>query len=175
MAYTVDAEDVAIEVLKILKTNMVAQLDLVEAAKTSVALTLEDIERYYFGDKLDPPPVLPSIVVKIRSYKPSAQAMNKRYRDDPIKLEIECYIAYDINQSATIDGQEHDFEEILEMKIARYSRAIVEVLAADNTLSEKATLMEISDVLLSDALPNNDEILKACRINVEYKGVPQTL
>jgi hypothetical protein len=176
MAYTYDIEDITLKVIDILGDGMAAKLDAIEAVKTTNPLTLEDIQRIYFGDKVDiPTQNMPALMVKGREFTPIAGSTNNRYRDIPINIEVECYIMEDMNMTLTIDGREYMFDEVLDIKIMRYARAIVELLAENIQLGGKVENMEFKNVLLSNVIPYKNTMIKACRIEIAYTGISTTL
>jgi hypothetical protein len=174
--YTYDIEDIVLKVIDILGDNFVAKLDAIEAVKTTNPLTLQDIQKIYFGDKMDiSSQNMPALVVKGRNFIPIPGATNSRWKDDPINIEVECYISEDMNMVKTIDSRTYQFDEILDMKIMRYARAIIEILAANEQLGGMVSLMNFKDVLLSNVIPYKNTMVKACRIEIAYQGVMSTL
>lgn len=175
MAYTTDLEDVVLEIIDILGDNFAAKLNAIETAKAD-DITLEDIQRIYFGDKNNIPPNqnMPAILVKGRTATPEATATNNRFRD-VMDIEIECYIHADPNLTITKDNRDYEFDEYLDMKIMRYARAIVEILRENEGLNGKATIEDFSNVMLSNIIPYDDTMVKACRIELEVRGVLNTL
>jgi len=175
MAYTTDIEDVVWEIIDILGDNFAAKLDAIETAKSTKPLNLEDIVRWYFGD-IEEPPIqnMPCILVKGRGFIPQPLSTNNRYRDD-LRIEIECYIAENPNITLTIDNRNYTFEEILEAKLMRYARAIVEILCENIQLRGKGTIVKIADILLSNVIPYENLRIKACRIDVDIQGITNTL
>lgn len=176
MAYTYDIEDVCFKIIDILGDNMVAKLDTIDTAKTGDSVVLEDIVRYYFGDRMSIPPNqnMPCIIVKGRSFRPEPNSTNAQYRDT-IDVEIECYIHQNPNAIITIDNRTYDFGQILDMKIMRYARAIIELLAENEQLGGYATLMRFTNALVSNVIPYKATMIKACRIDVEVLGILNTL
>lgn len=176
MAYTYDIEDVVWKIIDLLGDNFAAKLDAIEAAKSAVSLTLEDIARWYFGDISEEPPMqnIPAMVVKGRGFIPQPQSSNNRYRDD-LRIEIECYIAADANLTLTVGGRTYTFEEVLDVKIMRYARAIVEILLENNQLGGYGTIVKIADVLVSNVIPYENNFLKACRVDVDVQGISNTI
>ena len=80
-----------------------------------------------------------------------------------------------MNAKFTKDSRVFQFDEVLDVKIMRYARAIVELLAANEQLAGKATLLSFSDVLVSDVIPFKDSMIKGCRIEVDYQGITTDL
>jgi hypothetical protein len=176
--YTYDIEDITLKVIDVLGDGIAAKLDVIEALKTTNPLTLENIERIYFGDKIPgsvPTQNMPALLIKGREFTPVASSTNNRYRDNPIIIEVECYIVADMNMTKTIDGREYMFDEVLDIKIMRYARAIVELLAENMQLGGMVENMEFKNVLLSNVMPYQNMMAKACRVEVSYTGISTTL
>lgn len=176
MAYTIDTEDIVFELIDVLGDNMFAKLKAITDAKTTYPIALENIKRYYFGDKAGVPSLnsLPAVIVKAREYVPNQISIASRYRDN-INLEIEIYIGSNTNRALTIDGRTFEFEEIMDIKILRYSKAIVEILLENQQLNSKSIIENITNVSLSNIIDFDGMLLKACRLNVEIIGATNTI
>ena len=140
--YTYDLEDVCWQVIDYLQDNMETKLDAIEAVKAVKTIPLDDIQRFYFGDLEAVPSIqnLPAIVVKGRGWVPVPTSLDARFRDD-LRIEVECYIGSDANAQMSVAGQNYVFEEVMDMKIMRYARAIVEILIENEELGGYATLI----------------------------------
>jgi len=166
MAYTI--EEICFEIIDILGDNLPAKLDELEIEYTSISLTLDDINRIYFGDIIEAPDMqnMPAISVVGRGYNVEPAGLGNTNREKS-RIEIECYISSDINASLTVDDRTYSFSEILEIKIMRYIRAIREALYDHRTLNDKCEYIMITDVILSNVIQNEGEFLRACRLNLE--------
>jgi len=175
MSYTVDAESVGFKILDLLGDNLSTKLTAIQTEKSD-SIVLDNIRRYFFGDREDVPSSqnMPAIIVKVRSATPQPIAVDGRYRDE-IVVEIDCIIDGNMNLAVTVDSRSYDWGEILDMKIMRYARAIVEILAENEQLGEKAVITNFSDVIVSNILPINRTMLKACRIELLIQGVTNQL
>lgn len=176
MAYSVDIEDVTWKIIDVLGDGMVAKLNTIDTAKSD-DITLDDIEKFYFGDQEFNPSLqnLPAIIVKGRGFVPTAIATNNQYRDNPIRIEIECYVGSNANETFTKDGRTYDFGTWMEVRIMRYARAIVELLTENGQLSSNVSLLNFTDVLLSNVIDIDGTIIKACRVEVDYLGAINSL
>lgn len=174
--YTYDVEDIVWKMIYYLQDNIYEKLQAIEALKKTVPIDLPDINRYYFGDKDFYPDAsnTPAIIVKGRSFAPQSTALNNLYKDRS-NIEVECYITSDANQCVEYNGHRYDFDEVLDIKIMRYARAIVEVLIENECLGNTIEMIEFNDVLLSNIIRFDDVNLKACRIEMTCQGISNTL
>ncbi len=167
---TITLEEIVFQIIKTLADNMATKLTALETEYSSIPLTLENITKYYFGDIVEPDiQNMPSISVFGRGYTTKDVGISQQYRDTP-RIEIECYIYANPNLILTIEGRTYRFEEVMQIKIMRYARAIREILFSNEKLENKATGLLLADVLLSNIIPYENTYIKACRLDIDVLG-----
>ena len=175
-------EEICWKIINILNTNMAARLAVVSAEYTTPKdLTLENVSRYYFGDAEPEAQNMPAVLVIGRGYgveraieQSGNIGVSKQFRDTD-RIEIECWITQDPNLIMTVDSQEYRFEEILQIKIMRYARAIRELLLVNETLGSQCVSLNITDMTVSDAIPDENVFLKACRMTLEVVHITEDI
>ncbi|NOS67913.1 MAG: hypothetical protein HOO67_06170 [Candidatus Peribacteraceae bacterium] len=159
-------EEVVFEIVSVLATDLPAKLDALDT-EYGDGITLDDIQRFYVSDidKSFNINQCPFVVVMGRGYSVDSSSLSTGR--DMLRVEIETYVGSDPNLKLTKGGREYVFEEVLEVRIMRYARAIREVLYAKRTLNNKCEWINVDDALISNVLPVEDAFMRAHRLTCE--------
>jgi len=167
------AEECTLEIIDILGDNMPAKLDALEAEYTGeLALTLEDIKKFYFGDSAKPPiQNAPCVLVIPDSYDQIPRGM-ANINADNISIAIKVIIFEDPNLKMTIAGRGYSVEEVMSIKIIRYLRAIREILntIASRQLNNKIDRLDIGRVTLQKVEVYENVLMKSGQVEVICYG-----
>ncbi|PIQ83888.1 MAG: hypothetical protein COV75_05105 [Candidatus Omnitrophica bacterium CG11_big_fil_rev_8_21_14_0_20_63_9] len=158
-------EEIVFGVVNIFESKMPAKLDALDTEYNDTLGPLEDIARYFVGDLDESLNVqeAPFVVVMGRGY--SVDSSSLATGRDMLRVELECYARSDPNIKLTKESKTFTFEEVLEVKIMRYARAMREVLYENRTLGARCEFINVEDALISNVMRVEHAFLRACRLN----------
>ena len=171
------AEEIVLEIIKILADNIAAELDTLESEYTGeLALTLEDIQRFYFGE-VEKPPIEkgPAMMVIPENYDIQTRGMANVNADNVI-IRIRIIIYLDPNAKMTISTRNYFTQEILTIKIIRYLKAMRNILLkkANRSLTGKIDIIEIRGVKIGKVEVYENMMCKSGEIEAYCHGSPKS-
>ena len=171
------AEEITFEVIKILADNMATELDTLEGEYTGeLALTLEDIQRFYFGE-VEKPPIEtgPAVMVIPGNYDIQTRGMANINADNvPVRIKIIIYL--DPNAKITVGTRNYFTQEILTIKVIRYLKAMRNILLkkANRSLTGKIDIIEIRGVKIGKVEVYENMMCRSGEIEAYCHGSPKS-
>jgi len=170
------AEEITFEIINILADNMATELDTLEGEYTGeLALTLEDIQRFYFGEIEKPSIEMgPAIMVVPENYDIQTRGM-ANVNADNVLVRIKIIIYLDPNAKITVGTRNYFTQEILTIKVIRYLKAIRNILLrkANRSLTGKIDMTEIRGVKIGKVEVYENMMCRSGEVEAYCHGTPK--